>query len=151
LVLAIGVGCTTGALAAPNEQGIAAFVEGDFAVALVELTPLAERGDVDAAYIVGYMYLEGHGVVASFEEADRFYGLVPEQGIYYNNGLVYLYGLGVPQDYVQAHMWFNLGAGIGSAACARNRVLAEGLMSVPEIAEAQKRATEWAASNGSPH
>ncbi len=57
-------------------------------------------------------------------------------------------GQGVPQDYVQAHMWFNLAAA-GSpagevrdkAAMIRNTVAK--LMTPAQIAEAQRLAREW--------
>ncbi len=65
-------------------------------------------------------------------------------------GLMYFSGEGVPQDYVQAHKWYNLAAsrfsagekiGRDKAIANRNRV-AE-LMTPEQIAEAQKLASEW--------
>jgi uncharacterized protein len=62
----------------------------------------------------------------------------------------YAEGRTVPQDYVQAHKWFNL-AGSGAAASeealrdraigARERVAAE--MAPEQIAEAQRLARQW--------
>ena len=58
-------------------------------------------------------------------------------------GRRYLKGLGVPQDYVLAHMWFNLAASRGENEALKERdSLAENL-TPSERAEAQKRAREW--------
>ncbi len=55
---------------------------------------------------------------------------------------MYESGEGVPQDYVLAHMWFNLAASQDfPAASNRERVVTR--MSDPQIAEAQKLAREW--------
>jgi hypothetical protein len=65
-------------------------------------------------------------------------------------GVMYAKGEGVPQDYVQAHMWFNLAASRFSAAEAEkrewaveNRDLAASRMTPAQIAEAQRLAREW--------
>jgi TPR repeat protein len=64
----------------------------------------------------------------------------------FNLGVSYLNGQGVPQDYVQAHLWFNL-AGVQAtdsdkkAAEARDNVAA--LMTPAQVAEAQRLAREW--------
>jgi TPR repeat protein len=39
----------------------------------------------------------------------------------HNLGLMYYNGRGVPQDYVQAHMWWNLAAAVGHKDAAYNR------------------------------
>jgi TPR repeat protein len=63
-------------------------------------------------------------------------------------GALYADGRGVPQDYVQAHMWFNLAASGASAGelhdgavIARDTMAAK--MTPDQIAEAQKMAREW--------
>jgi TPR repeat protein len=56
-------------------------------------------------------------------------------------------GEGVPQDYVQAHMWLNLAAANGDENAKENRDIAAGLMTSEEIAEAQKLAREWMAAH----
>ncbi len=48
-------------------------------------------------------------------------------------------GHGVPQDYVQAHMWYSLAAERSSPG--EDRV--EAKMSPEQIAEAQRLAREW--------
>ena len=60
---------------------------------------------------------------------------------------MYSNGQGVPQDYVEAHMWFNLAAAQSSdffryrSGEARDSVAAR--MTAEEVAEAQRRAREW--------
>ncbi len=50
---------------------------------------------------------------------------------------------GVTQDYVQAHMWFNLAGAQGNKKATKNRDIVAGLMTPARIAEAQRLAREW--------
>jgi TPR repeat protein len=52
-------------------------------------------------------------------------------------------GWGVPQDYVKAHMWFNLSAAQGEQDAAEDRDKVAQRMTSAQIAEAQKLAREW--------
>ena len=55
-------------------------------------------------------------------------------------------GRGVPQDYIEAHKWFNLAATQRSEVqekARENRDLLEKRMTSAQIAEAQKLAREW--------
>ncbi len=66
----------------------------------------------------------------------------------HNLGVMHRSGQGVPQDYVQAHMWFNLAAfrllpGKGFNAAIQERNLVAELMTSAQIAKAQKLAREW--------
>ncbi len=64
-------------------------------------------------------------------------------------GRAHVKGLGVPQDYVEAHKWLNLAAGLGSVEAAAERdALAED-MTAGERAEARKLARAWR-SRGAP-
>jgi TPR repeat protein len=62
-----------------------------------------------------------------------------------NLGIIYATGKGVPQDYVIAHMWFNLAAVSGDKSdnAAENRDKAAAKMTPAQVAEAQKLAREW--------
>jgi S1-C subfamily serine protease len=55
------------------------------------------------------------------------------------------YGRGVPQDYIMAHMWFNLAAASGNKDAASNRDFVATRMTPTQIGEAQRRAAEWEA------
>lgn len=57
---------------------------------------------------------------------------------------MYEYGEGVPQDYVQAHMWYNLAAAAsGDAKYDKSRDSLAEKMTSPQIVEAQRLAREW--------
>ena len=58
-------------------------------------------------------------------------------------GLIYSTGLGVEEDLVAAHKWFNLAALKGNDAAKEHRKAMADMMSSAEIAEAQKAAREW--------
>ena len=61
----------------------------------------------------------------------------------HNLGLMYANGQGVPQDYVQAHKWWNLNAASGNADAVKNRDLVASKMTPAQIAEAQRLASAW--------
>ena len=58
-------------------------------------------------------------------------------------GRAYLKGLGVPQDYVLAHMWFNLSASRGEDQALKERDALSARMTPGQIASAQDRARAW--------
>ncbi len=49
----------------------------------------------------------------------------------------------MPQDHVQAHIWYNLAGAQGLEQAARNRDIGAKRMTPAQIAEAQKLAREW--------
>ena len=63
-------------------------------------------------------------------------------------GRLYLQGLGALQDYVLAHMWFNLAASRGEMEALKERDAVTGKMTPQQVAEAQKRAREWRPGSG---
>ncbi len=96
-----------------KDQNGAGMVE--YATAVREYRPLAERGHAKAQFGLGLMYGNGEGVPQDYAEALQWYRKAAAQGhatAQYNLGLMYGNGEGVPQDYVQAHMWYNLAASI---------------------------------------
>ena len=71
-----------------------------------------------------------------------------------NLGTMYDHGHGVPQDYAQAHIWYNLAASSAEDDAARNeaakvRDLVATKMTPAQIAEAQRMAREWMQSHSS--
>ena len=58
-------------------------------------------------------------------------------------GRLYVQGLGVPQNYVQAHMWFSLAASRFEAEAVKERDALAARMSAEQVAEAQKQAAAW--------
>ncbi len=63
-------------------------------------------------------------------------------------GFMYEKGLGVPQDYAQAHMWFDLAASKFSAGEDRDKAVkyrdrVAKMLTPAQISEAEKLAREW--------
>ena len=58
-------------------------------------------------------------------------------------GRLYARGLGVAQDYVEAHKWFNLAASRGEAQAARERDAVAAKMTPVQVAGAQEKAKAW--------
>ena len=76
----------------------------------------------------------------------KWYRKAADQGdstAQYNLGFMYASGHGMPQDYVTAHMWFDLSAARGDDDAAKNRDVIAQRMTSAQIAEAQKLAREW--------
>ena len=63
-------------------------------------------------------------------------------------GRLYVQGLGVLQDYVEAHKWLNLAASRGEAAALKERDAVAAKMTPEERAEAQKLARAWRPGSG---
>ncbi len=66
-----------------------------------------------------------------------------DTGAQYNLGFMYDNGLGVPHDYVQAHMWFDLAAAQGFENARKNRDIVADKMTPTQISEAQRLARDW--------
>ena len=61
--------------------------------------------------------------------------------------MLYAKGLGVPQDYVRAHMWLNLFASKGDEDAIKNRNIVANNMTPSQLEEPQKLARECVAKN----
>jgi TPR repeat protein len=110
----------------------------------------AEQGHAKAQYDLGFLYKVGlHD--QDYVQSAAWYRMAAEQGhvgAQFDLGVAYEHGSGVPQDYVLAHMWFNLSAARktdqkerADAVNARDRVAA--VMTREQIADAQRLAREW--------
>jgi len=134
-------------------EGFAAYDRGDYAAALREWRPLAERGDATAQYNLGFMYDNGQGVPQDYAEAVKWYRKAAEQGharAQYNLGQMYEEGNGVAEDLVQADLWFGLAAENGLGRAAINRGIVRARMTPLETVRARKLAREWSRAGGPP-
>lgn len=98
-------------------KGMEAFDNGDFATALRELTPLAERGDRYAQFRLAWMYDDGLGVPQDYKTAIKWYTRSAELGYSTAQSTLaskYRWGSGVTQDYKIALKWYTLLAEQGS-------------------------------------
>ena len=60
-------------------------------------------------------------------------------------GFMYMYELGVPRDYVRAHMWWSLAAAKGDSKSGEYRDVVAKLLTKEQIAESKKRASDCTA------
>jgi len=101
------------------DTGKTAYDRGDYATALREWKPLAEKGNAPLVQIyLGSMYRDGDGVPQDYKEAVRWFRRAAEQGYdlaQFQLGMLYVTGEGVPQDYKEAMRWIRLAADQGLA------------------------------------
>lgn len=105
----------------------------------------ADQGHAGAQFNLAALYSAGHGVPQNYAEAAKWSRLAADQGnadALFNLGVMYEHGLGVPQNFVWAHMWFNL-AGRKIPDSQRFRDLVASRMTIGQVAEAQRLASEW--------
>lgn len=81
-VFAIALVTAAGGASAQGEfdAGMFAYLRGDYAAALEQLLPLAQRGNADAQFFLGQMYEEGQGVQRDPAAARRWYRAAADQG-----------------------------------------------------------------------
>ena len=98
------------------------------------------------------MYQRGEGVPKDAAEAAGWYRRAAEQGDAMARaelGAMYLLGMGVSQDYLQAHVWLSLAAsrvtGSMHEMTVELRDGVAGLLSLSELARALLIAEEWRA------
>jgi uncharacterized protein len=103
-----------------------------------------------AQFILGYLHTNGPHE-RDYRAAAQWYRQAAEKGLgsaMTNLGLLYLRGLGVPQDHVLGYMWINLAAASGLGAAVRARDAAAAHMTPAQIGEAQRLASgRWKASS----
>jgi TPR repeat protein len=131
---------------ADYQAGLDANTRGDYATALREWKPLAEKGDAHAQFSIGLLHENGDGVPRDYTKARQWYEKAAAQNearAQYYLGMQYAFGQGGPLDLVQAHMWYNLAAGNGHVGAAVYRDDLAKQMTPAQIAEAHKRAKEW--------
>ena len=122
-LLAISSILSCNAAVAGLSEGYDALARKDYATAMKEYRPLAERGNAEAQYRVGRMYEFGQGVpqdkaqgIAWIRKAAAQNHADAQQEL----GFVYATGDGVKQDDVQAVAWFRKAAMQGDATAQYN-------------------------------
>ena len=123
-------------------KGLTAAQNGDFATALKEWKPLAEKGDIDAQYNLVLMYRRGDGVSQDYKEAVRWCTLAAKQGYanaQFTLGFMYDNGEGVPQDYKEAYIWWSLATVGGHKKAKEFLEPMEAKLSPAQLVDAQER------------
>lgn len=122
-----------------------------------DLLVLAEGNNTMAQRILGERYALGiEGVTQDLNQAVFWLKKAADKGdaeAQYYLGYMYGQGLGVTQDWVQAHMWYSLVGTVSRKKIAaqdkeqaeQNRKIAEANMTPKQIEEAQALASEWLA------
>ena len=103
--------------------GVTAFQRGDYATAIKNWMPLAEKGDAEAQRNVGIMFQQGLGVPQSDVDAVYWYRKAAESGharAQQNLGVMYQEGAGVPLDYSEAAKWYRMAARGGNVPAKLN-------------------------------
>ena len=94
--------------------------------------------------------VKGHEVERDVKEAAKWLRKSAEQGYadaQYGLGMMYEDGKGVEQDYVTAHMWFNIAAANGAEYSKKEKDLLAKKMTPDQIAKAEVLAKEMIAKN----
>ena len=118
VALVLSIVCLVLPAWADFQAGMDANNREDYATALREWRPLAEKGDALAQYNLGVLYRKGRGVPQDDVQARGWYAKAAAQGqakAQFNLGTLYFNGEGVPKDYQQALRWFRLAADQGEA------------------------------------
>lgn len=93
---------------------------GDYKAALQILQPLANQGNAEAQFELGFMYWLGHGVNRNWRAAAQWYHKSAEQGnlsAQVSLGVIYTQdGFGIKQDYTEAAKWDRIAAEYDSAS-----------------------------------
>jgi uncharacterized protein len=100
-----GAVTTTSTVDNEGVKGFKAYESGDYATALKEFLPLAQKGQVSAQAAVGQMYFEGKGVAPDAKEAAKWLEPAAKAGnarAQFLLGKLYLSGEGVPADPAKA-------------------------------------------------
>ncbi|HJQ61074.1 MAG TPA: tetratricopeptide repeat protein [Vineibacter sp.] len=108
-----------GTLAAPPLDAVNAAIDrGDHENAIRLLRPLADQGDANAQFRLGFMHQLGMGVAVDDVEAATWYrkaALQAHAEARYRLGMLYAAGIGVSRNATEASRWLRLAAHQGHA------------------------------------
>ncbi len=116
-----------------------------------EIKKEAEKGDPEAQFNLGVLYINGRGVAKDVIEGIKWYRKAAEQGnarAQVSLGASYYAGSGVPKDYVEADKWINLASAQGLEGARQFLNMVEQDMTAEQIAEAQELAREFKPHKG---
>ncbi|BDT66319.1 secretory immunoglobulin A-binding protein EsiB [Comamonadaceae bacterium OS-1] len=105
------------------KEGLAAYDKAEYATALKELTPVAEKGNAPAQYRLGKIFNLGQGVPPDKKEAAKWFHLAAQQGLAEAQGALgylCLVGEGVSQNSDLALEWTRKAARQGNATAQFN-------------------------------
>jgi TPR repeat protein len=99
-------------------DAIKLYNDKNFAKAAVDFTKAATNGNIEAAYILGYLYSGGQGVVQDFDISYNWYLKAANAGhtkSQVNLGYMLICGLGTKKDLPKAAKWIKEAKNHGSS------------------------------------
>ena len=149
LAAAILVAAVPGAAPARADlqDGINAYLDGDYATALEHLKPEAEADDVIAQYFLGEMYLQGKGVDQDVAQAASWYERAALNGhpeAQAAIGSLEMLGLGVERHPTSGYFWLIASVVWSNSELRQAAMSALGQVAV-QLSPEQKRAMARAA------
>jgi TPR repeat protein len=117
----------------------------------VSLRERAEKGDPEAQFNLAKNYEAGRGgLKKDYAEAERWYLRAADQGDPFAQAslaILFRFGKGVAQDYVEAYKWFYVAAsrttGSDQESILELRDSTAARMTAAQLAEASRLAREW--------
>lgn len=122
------------------DEGRQAYEKGEYAKALKELRPLAEKGQSKAQTILGFLYFQGLGMPENHAEGLKWLRPAAEHGsaeAQFALGVIYAGGKAVPQNNAEAYKWFYLASAQGSEMAKRYMASSAKNLTPEQIAKAQ--------------
>ena len=113
LTVLVGLSMVGNSSAADRKKGIAAYLDGNYDMAMQELRPVAEEGDLNAQFLVGEMYFKGLGTDRDFAKAFDWYFKAAQSGhaqAQANIGSMIALGLEQTRNMSTAYYWLILSA-----------------------------------------
>ena len=95
------------------DEGVEAYMAGDYVTAYVKWLPFAKAGDPAAQRNIGHMHRKGLGVSQSFERAYQLFKMSAYRGLptaMGNLALAYYKGEGTDKNHTEARHWFEQAA-----------------------------------------
>jgi len=113
----------------------------------------ADQGDSEAQVKLAIMYSNGQGVAENNLEAMKWYRKAAEDGNSFAQfylGIIYKEGQIVPRNYIKAYAWMNIAMASGFEMSREYLDELSHIMTLQQIAQAQKEAAElWEKINNS--
>lgn len=137
---------------ADKSDALVAYESGNYKEAARQFRPLAEEGDAEAQYYLGYMYEKGQGVAKDQTVMRKWYQRAADGGnakAQYKVAVGYAFGLaGLPRSDEDAAKWLRQSAenGYKRAQKTLGRAYAEGRYGLPRDAKQADYWTKKAAS-----
>ena len=132
-----GIDAAEESRAADLARGVEAFQLRDYGSALRWLEPVANAGEAQAQFMLGFMHQNGRGVPADPEKGAALLRQSAEQGHAYAQFSLassYRFGIGVEQDLLEAHRWLLLSERNGYDPARQIRMVIEAELRPEQIA-----------------